>query len=49
VAKQYEIKNEVIIGNVLGNTLRTWGTLWELDGNTLRTDPKRKKSLEVPY
>jgi hypothetical protein len=35
VAKQYEIKNEVIIGNVLGNTLRT--------------DPKRKKSLEVPY
>jgi hypothetical protein len=45
--KQYVIKNKVVIGNVLGETLRTWGTLWEpdgntweLDGNTLGTDKK---------
>jgi hypothetical protein len=37
--KQYGIKNEVLIENVLGNTLRTWVTFWELDGNTLRKDP----------
>jgi len=39
MAKQYGIKNEVLIGNVLRNTLKTWGTFWELDGNTLGTEP----------
>ncbi len=35
--KEYVIKNKVVIGNVLEKTLRTWGTLWEPDGNTLGT------------
>jgi hypothetical protein len=34
MAKQYKIKNEVLIGNVLGNTLRTWGTF----GNLMATN-----------
>jgi len=37
--------------NMLGNTLGTWGTYWELKGNILRThsEPKmKKKSLPPP-
>jgi hypothetical protein len=26
-----------VIENILGNTLRTWGTFWELDGNKKKT------------
>ncbi len=28
-------KNRGIIGKVLGNTLGTWGTFWEPDGNLM--------------
>ncbi len=37
------------IGNVFGNTFRTWGALWELDENGLGTDKKQKNPfLPVP-
>jgi len=42
-------KIELQLGMSWGNNLGTWGTLWEHDGNTLRTrekkPPKKKKFL----
>ncbi len=32
------------IGNVLWSTLRTWGTFWELDMNTLKTHWEQTKN-----
>jgi hypothetical protein len=39
------------IGNILGNTLGTWGTFWEPDGNTLGVDQRifKKKNLTPPW
>ncbi len=53
MAKQYGIKKLHAIGNLLRNTLKTWGTFWEQLGNkkTKKKNPfpktKKKKTKHV--
>jgi hypothetical protein len=38
------------IGSIMRNTLGTWGTPWELDGKTLKTQKKPKNnSFNLKY
>jgi hypothetical protein len=48
MAKQYGIKKLHAIGNLLRNTLKTWGTFWEQLGNIMKTHWEQKNKKEKP-
>jgi hypothetical protein len=48
MAKQYGIKKLHAIGNLLRNTLKTWGTFWEQLGNIMKTHWEQKRKTPSP-